>query len=107
MQHALVGMHRQHQQFVDEVGMKMAHHMQMHYRERREVVQRLNVQLKALNPMNVLERGYSFVRNARGEVIKDVDQVDIGETILTQMAHGRLESTVTEKKEVSNGTEEE
>jgi exodeoxyribonuclease VII large subunit len=47
-------------------------------------------------PERTLERGYSITRTAAGAVVKQPGQVAAGETIVTQLAGGRLTSRVEE-----------
>jgi len=63
----------------------------------RQVLRRMEGQLRALNPLAVLGRGYSLTRKADGTVVRSVDDVDAGEWIVTRLADGKLISNVTEK----------
>lgn len=50
--------------------------------------------LGAVSPLNVLARGYSLTRTADGRVVRDAAAVGPGETIVTQLAAGVVESQV-------------
>lgn len=50
--------------------------------------------LTHLDPAQVLERGFSIVRDAQGHVISDVRDVQIGKPIRVQLARGRLEAHI-------------
>lgn len=53
--------------------------------------------LESLSPLNVLGRGYSLTRSAKnGHLINNVDQVQAGEQIVTQLHRGRIVSKVEE-----------
>lgn len=52
------------------------------------------VHLVHLNPAAVLERGYSIVRTARGEVVRDSRVLRTGDTLEVTFARGRAETTV-------------
>ncbi|HWZ45201.1 MAG TPA: exodeoxyribonuclease VII large subunit [Candidatus Saccharimonadales bacterium] len=54
----------------------------------------LAVQLDALSPVKILERGYALVFDGRGELLKDVSQVAPGETIAVRAARGSLSAQV-------------
>ena len=51
--------------------------------------------LKMLSPLATLERGYSITQNAQGHVITQAAQVSVGETLITRVAQGQIESVVT------------
>ena len=55
--------------------------------------------LDALSPMKVLTRGYSMAQTERGEVLRSVNQVTLGEQIIISLSDGSLTAAVTEKKE--------
>jgi exonuclease VII large subunit len=46
----------------------------------------------------VLARGYSLTLNARGEIVRTPAMVAVGESIVTRLARGELESDVTKKR---------
>ncbi len=51
--------------------------------------------LHALSPLATLERGYSITQSHNGKVIKDAEQIDIGQTLITKLQRGTVESKVT------------
>ena len=55
--------------------------------------------LDAMSPMKVLTRGYSMAQTERGEVLRSVGQVSLGERITISLSDGTLSATVMEKKE--------
>ena len=55
--------------------------------------------LDAMSPLKVLSRGYAMAQNERGEVIRSVNQVDLGERISISMSDGKLSATVMNKEE--------
>jgi exodeoxyribonuclease VII large subunit len=54
------------------------------------------LQLEALSPARVLERGYAVVRTTDGTVLRDAAGVDAGARIDVQLAAGRLGAVVEE-----------
>lgn len=50
--------------------------------------------LSAISPLNVLARGYSISRQKNGELIKQSQQVSIGDEITTHLASGSIESVI-------------
>ncbi|CAM3542746.1 Exodeoxyribonuclease 7 large subunit [Vibrio aerogenes CECT 7868] len=50
--------------------------------------------LDAVSPLSTLKRGYSVTTNRAGKVIHTSDEVHDGETLVTQLADGKIYSTV-------------
>ena len=57
-------------------------------------ISNLSAKLDALSPLKVLSRGYSVVRNNDGEIIKDSNQVRIGDTIYVKLNKGEIQAEV-------------
>ncbi|MEO6563716.1 MAG: exodeoxyribonuclease VII large subunit [Nitrosospira sp.] len=55
--------------------------------------------LAHLNPESVLERGYSIAYTADGTVLRNSNQIDIGDTIRVALAKGGIKASVSEKRE--------
>ena len=53
-----------------------------------------------LSPYAVLDRGYSLTTTSTGHVVTDATQVQSGETLVTRLAKGLIESTVTQSTPV-------
>jgi exodeoxyribonuclease VII large subunit len=66
-------------------------------RLKRERWQRLALQLQERGPLKVLERGYAIATDAAGNVLRDTDQVSIGDGVQIQLHRGRLKTEVKEK----------
>ncbi|HEY5621463.1 MAG TPA: exodeoxyribonuclease VII large subunit [Pontiella sp.] len=90
------GVQQAHQQ-TDELSVLLLHRMERRLEHDRQVLRRLEGQLRALNPLAVLGRGYSLTRKADGTVVRSVEDVREGEPIVTRLADGKLVSNVTEK----------
>src|SRR5690606_26036833 len=59
--------------------------------ERRQQRLAASVQtLQALNPHNILERGYAIVRNAQGEVVKNALDLKVGESLSVELGRGSV-----------------
>jgi exodeoxyribonuclease VII large subunit len=58
-------------------------------------MQRRQADLAHLNPKSVLERGYSIAFAADGEVLRNSDQIDVGDTIRVVFAKGWSKASVT------------
>ena len=67
---------------------------------RRHALGILVARLNGLNPLAILERGYSVTRNlADGTVIKDVRQVDVNDPVSVTLYRGEMVCSVKRKKE--------
>lgn len=55
--------------------------------------------LDAMSPLKVLTRGYSMAQTEKGDVLRSVQQVELGERISIALSDGKLSATVMEKKE--------
>jgi exodeoxyribonuclease VII large subunit len=64
----------------------------------RERMDRLRLQLEERSPLRVLERGYAIATDAAGNVLRDADQVVLGDTIAIQLHRGRLTTEVKKKE---------
>ena len=62
-------------------------------------VKRRSDQLNALNPRQVLNRGYSISTTKDGKVIKTVKDVQPGQEIITSLNDGTINSTVNKVEE--------
>jgi exodeoxyribonuclease VII large subunit len=56
------------------------------------------LQLEERSPFQLLERGYAIAYDARGEVLRSVEQAALGEDISVRLARGELGATVRSKK---------
>jgi exodeoxyribonuclease VII large subunit len=61
--------------------------------ERKEL-KAITAHLRSLSPQSTLDRGYSVVRNAKGDVIRDPKQLQSGEILAIKVAKGETSATV-------------
>ena len=94
MQHGIQSHLREHQQRVDELNARLARPMQAWSHIQAMALARLETQLKGINPLAVLERGYSITFRPDGRVIKAANQAQPGDRITTRVARGTFESEV-------------
>ncbi|MBE7491105.1 MAG: exodeoxyribonuclease VII large subunit [Planctomycetes bacterium] len=85
---------RREQQRLDYLWENTQRAMQRRLDTARELVTAQGQRLNALSPLAVLQRGYSITRNARGEVIKEAEQVKSGDELVTRLARGEVKSRV-------------
>lgn len=55
--------------------------------------------LDAMSPLKVLSRGYAMAQDEKGQVVRSVSQVELGQRIGIRVSDGRLYATVMVKKE--------
>jgi exodeoxyribonuclease VII large subunit len=65
--------------------------------QRRSRLERLTIQMEALSPVAILDRGYALVFDAAGKLIKDAGQVKPGDEISARLARGEIAATVKKK----------
>ncbi len=80
---------------VDELGRQMEARLQGVVDSKVQYFQGVTGRLKALSPLAILDRGYSVSFNEKGDIIKDVPQVSVGDVLRTQLRKGSLISKVT------------
>ncbi len=98
MGHSLRFAVQQAQQRVDELAMMIQHRMERKAEYDRQKLRQLEGQLRMLNPLAVLGRGYSLTRKSDGTVVRSADAVEPGDTITTQLADGKVVSNITGKE---------
>lgn len=67
-------------------------------RAKREGLERLAVQLQERSPLKVLERGYAIATDSAGNVLRDAEQVAIGDSVSIRLHKGRLDTEVRKKE---------
>ena len=87
-------MDQQKQQRIDELGMRIGHRMEVVTQSKRQQIQRLESQLRALGPLAVLERGYSITQTADGGIVRDSVLLQSGQALRLTFARGSAEAEV-------------
>lgn len=59
--------------------------------------------LDALSPLKVLGRGYTMTQLQSGEVLTSISQTFVGDSLSIIASDGKLQATITEIEEISNG----
>jgi exodeoxyribonuclease VII large subunit len=76
---------------------RAAHSNVLHRRQRLDALER---QLQAVNPSNVLQRGYSMTfRKKDGALIRSAEQIKPGDRLQTRFADGQVESVAQDPKQ--------
>ena len=59
----------------------------------------LTAKLDAMSPLKVLTRGYAMAQTEDGDVLRSVEQVDLGQRMTVSLNDGTISATVMDKKE--------
>jgi exodeoxyribonuclease VII large subunit len=62
-----------------------------------QLITSLEERVRLLDPVNTMARGWSITRSGDGRTLRSVDDVGIGEEIVTTLRDGSVKSTVVEK----------
>ena len=65
---------------------------------RRSQLDHLTGRLEALSPVAILDRGYALVFDAKGNLVKNAEQVRSGDEISARLARGRIKATVKQRE---------
>ncbi|WP_206458096.1 exodeoxyribonuclease VII large subunit [Anaerovorax sp. IOR16] len=60
-------------------------------------LQQQKEKLEALNPLSIMERGYSILTDKKGNLLNKISQIDLGDQLFVRIKDGRLHCTVDEK----------
>jgi exodeoxyribonuclease VII large subunit len=66
--------------------------------EHRVRSERLETALRSLSPLAILDRGYALIFDARGKLVKDVRDVEVGDRVSARLARGEIQAAVTKKR---------
>jgi len=82
------------QQLSKRLEMSLGHLFEMS----RNQVRSLSSRLDALNPRNVISRGYSMTTDERGNIVTSIKQIAEGDTLKSVLKDGTITSKVTSKE---------
>lgn len=91
---------RQKRQYLADAEERLNQQMTIKLRNKRHMLEVYIERMKGLSPLERLSQGYSFVRDAKGNVIKSVHQVESGENITVDLKDGTITAVIEEKVEV-------
>jgi len=96
--HSMENKFNEYSQKIDDFSYRQTIQLQIAIKEAKQEIKRLESHLKALDPLAVLNRGYSLTKNVKGKIIRSYSDVSVGDKIITLLANGILESTVVSTK---------
>ncbi len=73
---------------------KLNQTMQQKLRDEKQSLAKAAALLDSVNPLSILQRGYSVTSLADGPIIKESQKVKVGDTLVTRLADGELTSVV-------------
>ena len=80
-----------------ELGLRLRRAISRRIETLAMVLQRQQAHLAHLNPQSVLERGYSIAYTSSGTVLRDSEQISVGDNIRVTFAKGWSKASVLEK----------
>ena len=83
---------------MDSTQVKLHHFIKNYLDEKKHEQKLLLTTLKLVNPLNILEKGYSLVEK-EGQIIQSSDAINIEDLIHIKLRKGELIAVVKEKKE--------
>ena len=92
-------------QRLDEMHSRLEESMRRLIRERKQQLDNYVKQIDLVKPDRVLQRGYSITKNQAGDIVKSIEDLNIGDEIETRFAQGYSQSSVI-KLGVNNGEKE-
>jgi exodeoxyribonuclease VII large subunit len=77
----------------------LTHHIHNHLVQQSQKILRLGDAIEHLGPESTLARGYSIVRNAQGEIVRNAAQLQTGEALELSLAQGAAQVRVENVRE--------
>lgn len=74
---------------------QLAQTLRQQFERRHTALEHMSAHLELLNPDAVLARGYSVVRNAQGKLVRNSNQLGIGDTLNIRFHQGSAEANIT------------
>ncbi len=90
----------QRARIVDEWEQRLSRAMQDVIQRGKEKVAVAAAGLNALSPLSVLERGYSVTQDQDGQVLVDIQQLQIGQEMVSRLFNGRVISVVQSTEQI-------
>ena len=73
--------------------------IQDYLQDKKQILKNYQDRLNALSPTKVLERGFSITTDKDGKVIKNIQDINVGEEVTTTLSSGKIISTVKKVEE--------
>ena len=89
---------RDFSQSLDEISLRMEKALQQCFEKIKEQLKKYEQILESLSPKRVMKRGFSIVTNRRGQLICDIKDVEIKDSVNIDFFKGQVKAIVTEKE---------
>jgi exodeoxyribonuclease VII large subunit len=83
------------QEALRRVSEQLTSVIRQNLRQRRDNLEHAAQTLNVVSPLATLGRGYAIVRDSQGKIIRDVSEVDPGDTVSARVARGEMTAKVT------------
>jgi len=87
---------------LEKLQLELAARSDRALRQKRERLDRLNLQLHERSPLRVLERGYAIATDSAGQILRSTTQVAVGDAVNLRLLNGRLTTSVTSKEDTNS-----
>jgi exodeoxyribonuclease VII large subunit len=77
---------------------RLTHSTQHYLKTKQQTLQTTMQLLHTVSPLQTLDRGYAIVSDENNQLVRDMQQLEIGQKISTRLANGKIISTVDEIK---------
>ncbi|MFA6675467.1 MAG: exodeoxyribonuclease VII large subunit [Bacilli bacterium] len=84
---------------IDDIGLELKEALANKLEYLHQTLVLRQEQLKALNPRQILERGYSITADENGKVVTNIKEIKKASKIITYISGGKIKSTVDEIEE--------
>lgn len=85
-------------QRLDEMSLRLDQTLKQTFERAKERLKTFEQVLESLNPKKVMQRGFSIVTNAKGQLIYDTKELEIKDSVNIDFFKGRARATVIQKE---------
>ncbi len=62
-------------------------------------IDKLSIRISSANPLEIMKRGFSQLKTLKGNIVRSVNEITVGESVSTSLVDGEVVSMITEIKE--------
>jgi exodeoxyribonuclease VII large subunit len=94
-----------YRQQLDGLALRLDRSLAHDLRLRQAGLRGMEERLRSLNPLAVLQRGFAVVRTPKGEIVRRVAQVQVGQRLIIRVSDGEIESKAEKIQRLDEGDE--